>query len=95
MIKEQFKEKVKDVFSSVAMFLWMLIPVTPVFAVAAFMFLEFTSVWFWVSCIVPLILIIITRPHLGSCSQWENVYWQSILLSIVTFILRIVGFFPM
>ncbi len=95
MTKEQFKEKVKDIFGSIAMFLWMLIPATPILAVAAFMFIEITSVWFWVSCIIPLILIIATRPHLGSCSQWENVYWQSILLSIITLILRIVGFFPM
>ena len=89
------KEKLKDIWDSIAMFLWMLIPATPILAATAFMFLPIANVWFWVMCIVPAILIIVTRPHLGSCSQWENVYWQSILIAIITLILRIVGFFPM
>lgn len=88
------KEKLKNIFDSIAMFLWMLIPATPILAATAFMFMPI-NIWFWVSCIIPVILIVITRPHLGSCSQWENVYWQSILIAIVTLVLRIFGVFPM
>ena len=88
------KEKVKDILDSIALFLWMLIPATPMLAGAAFMFLNIVSIWFWVSCIIPFIFVIVIRPHIGSCSQWENVYWQSIITAIVMLILRICGVFP-
>ena len=94
MTKEKIKEKVIDIFDNICMFLWMLVPMTPMLATSALMFLDVYSVWFWVSCITPIIPIVIIRPHIGSCSQWENVYWMSIMSAVVVFILRICGVFP-
>ncbi len=95
MTKEKIKNFTNIVWGNVSMFLWMLLPMTPMISTIAFAFLETNNVWFWVLSLVPTIPFIITRPSIGSCSQWENVYIQSILSAVVFLILRLCGIFPL
>lgn len=93
-MKEKVKNFLKDAWDSIGLFFWSLLPLSPIFAQGALIFLPVNSVWFWVLIVASIIPVILIRPAIMSCSQWHNLYFQNILATIIILILRLCGVFP-